>query len=118
MSNKKNWSQEKKARMAFRKANRDKVKKIVDDYIKRHEIKAEVGKIEPNPVLVVSPENMDKFYVSGVFAGLTREEKHLAKQYFKSKLPFAEYYKSRGKDPEKKIADIIHFHELQDEGGI
>jgi len=100
------------------KAMQKKVEKRVDDYIKSKEVKDDTGKVIDNPVLVVSPENLMDFFVSGVLSGLNKEERYYAKNYFKSKLPFKEYRESRGKDKDLRIADILHFKELIEGGRI
>ena len=94
------------------------IEKKVDTYIKKNEIKDETGTVISNPVLVVAPESILNFFRSGVCAGLNKEETFHAKHYYKSKLPFAEYRRTRGKDKELRIADILHFRELQEGGSI
>jgi len=93
-----------------------KVEKKVDAYIKSKEVKDDTGKVIDNPVLVVAPETLMDFFVSGVLSDLNKEERYYAKIYFKSKLPFKEYRESRAKNKDLRIEDIIHFKELQ-EGG-
>lgn len=94
------------------------IEKKVNDYIKSKERKDENGVVIDNPVLVVAPETLMNFFVSGVISGLNKKEAFYAKHYFKSKLPFAEYRKSRAKDKNKRIADILHFRELMEGGQI
>lgn len=94
------------------------IEKKVDAYIKNNEKKDETGNVIDNPVLVVTPEALLDFFVSGVLSGLNREEAFYAKHYYKSKLPFAEYKRTRGKDKELRIADILHFRELIEGGRI
>ena len=94
------------------------IEKRINKYIKENEIKDENGIVTSNPALVVAPETLLAFFKSGVLSGLNREETFVAKHYFKSKLPFKEYNRTRGKDKELRIADIIHFHELMDGGEI
>lgn len=102
---------------ARRKGERE-IKKIVDKWVKSKEHKDELGKVIDNPALVVTPETMFDFYRSGVLSGLNREEALFAKHYFKELLPFPKYRESRGKDKEKRINDIIHFHEFIEGGNI
>lgn len=97
---------------------RKEIEKRINSYIKKHEIKDENGVVTGNSVLVVAPETLLEFFRSGVLSGLSREEAFIAKHYFKSKLPFKEYNRTRGKNKELRIADIIHFHELMEGGEI
>jgi len=89
---------------------------LVDKYIKSNERKDENGIVIDNPVLVVTPENMFKFYRSGIFSGLSKKEGQYIKHYFKSLQPNQKYRESRGKDKNLRIDDIIHFQELIDGG--
>ena len=100
------------------KLDKKKIEKKVNAYIKSNEIKDENGVITGNSVLTVTPETLLNFFTSGTISGLSRKESLYAKHYFKSKLPFAEYKRSRGKDKELRIADIKHFQELMEGGNI
>jgi len=94
------------------------IEKKVNSYIKSCEIKDEEGVVIDNSALKVTPEVLRNFFYSGVFSGLNKKEAIYAKQYFKGKLPFTEYKRSRGKDKNLRIADILHFRELQEGGPI
>ena len=94
------------------------IEKKVNSYIKSMEKKDDEGVVIDNPALRVLPEVLQKFFYSGILAGLTKKEALYAKCYFKDKLPFKEYKRSRGKDKDLRIADILHFRELQEGGPI
>ena len=94
------------------------IEKKVDKWIKSMEVKDEEGNVIDNPALVVTPEIMFELYRSGVLSGLNRKEALYAKHYFKERLPFPEYRETRGKDKQKRINDIIHFHEFMDGGKV
>lgn len=100
------------------KKRRIEIEKRVNQYIKTGEKKDENGVVTGNSILVVAPETLMNFFVSGVLSGLTKREAAHAKHYLKSKLPFKAYNESRSKDKEKRIEDILHFHDLLDGGMI
>ena len=104
--------------MPINKKRRSEIEKKVNSYIKSCEVKDESGVIIDNPVLRVEPEALQKFFVSGVLSRLNKREVSYAKQYYKEKLPFSEYKRTRGKDKALRIADLLHFRELQEGGNI
>ena len=105
-------------RFKAKRKRENEIKKIVDKYVKSNERKDDAGVVIDNPILVVTPENMQVFYRSGVLSGLNREEALFAKHYFKSLLPFKEYRESRAKDKNLRIADLIHYKEFIEGGNI
>ena len=94
------------------------IEKKIDLYIKSCEVKDDAGIVIDNSALKVQPEVLQRFFYSGACSGLNKQEVSFAKEYFKSKLPFAEYKRTRGKDKELRIEDILHFRELQEGGPI
>ena len=94
------------------------IEKAVNAYVKSMEEKDDEGVVIGNKALVVEPEALQRFFLSGVLSGLNRKEVSYAKQYYKDKLPFKEYKRSRGKDKDLRVADIIHFRELMGGGEI
>ncbi len=94
------------------------IEKKVDAYIKKGEVKGENGKVTGNPLLLVTPENLTDLFESGTLAGMTREEKMIAKHHYKSKLDYKEYIQSREDNPELRRQDVIKFNKIQENGGL